>query len=121
MAYVAAPIVVEGDRVGVVSIGKPKTNIQRFIDTARRKLLLAVSPMSYFHKFEGKIKTSLVVYGKYDMTFLPELSRQVVDEFHRHKMKLQVAVLPCGHYTIGETPFKYLDAFYLSRFLASAF
>ncbi len=86
-----------------------------------RKLLLAVSPMSYFHKFEGKIKTSLVVYGKYDMTFLPELSQQVVDEFRRHKMKLQVAVLPCGHYTIGETPFKYLDAFYLSRFLASAF
>jgi two-component system sensor histidine kinase CreC len=42
VAYVAAPIIVDGDRVGVVSIGKPKTNIQRFIDTARRKLLLAV-------------------------------------------------------------------------------
>jgi two-component system sensor histidine kinase CreC len=42
VAYVAAPIVVDGERVGVVSIGKPKTNIQRFIDAARRKLLLAV-------------------------------------------------------------------------------
>jgi two-component system sensor histidine kinase CreC len=42
VAYVAAPIMVDGDRVGVVSIGKPKTNIQRFIDAARRKLLLAV-------------------------------------------------------------------------------
>lgn len=42
VAYVAAPIVVEGERVGVVSIGKPKTNIQRFIDAARRKLLLAM-------------------------------------------------------------------------------
>jgi two-component system sensor histidine kinase CreC len=42
VAYVAAPIVVDGERVGVVSIGKPRTNIQRFIDNARRKLLLAV-------------------------------------------------------------------------------
>ena len=29
-----APIVVDNERVGVVSIGKPKTNIQRFIDAA---------------------------------------------------------------------------------------
>jgi two-component system sensor histidine kinase CreC len=42
VAYVAAPIVVDGERVGVVSIGKPKTNIQRFIGYARQKLLIAV-------------------------------------------------------------------------------
>jgi two-component system sensor histidine kinase CreC len=42
VAYVAAPIVVDGERVGVVSIGKPKTTVQRFIDAARRKLLLAM-------------------------------------------------------------------------------
>lgn len=39
VAYVAAPIVVDGRRVGVVSIGKPKTNIKRFIDNARRQFL----------------------------------------------------------------------------------
>jgi two-component system sensor histidine kinase CreC len=42
VAYVAAPVVVDGELAGVVSIGKPKTNIQRFIDAARRKLLLAM-------------------------------------------------------------------------------
>lgn len=42
VAYVAAPILVEGDRVGVVSIGKPKVNMTRFVEAARRKLLLAV-------------------------------------------------------------------------------
>jgi hypothetical protein len=30
-------------------------------------------------------------------------------------------VLPCGHYTLGETPFKYMDAFHISRFVSKAF
>ncbi len=42
VAYVAAPIRVNGDLVGVVSLGKPNTNIERFIESARRKLLSAV-------------------------------------------------------------------------------
>ncbi|MFM2287382.1 MAG: hypothetical protein RL684_525 [Pseudomonadota bacterium] len=42
VAYVAAPIMVNGDLVGVVSLGKPKTNSQRFLDSARRKVLAAV-------------------------------------------------------------------------------
>jgi hypothetical protein len=24
--------------------------------------------------------------------------------------------LPCGHYTIGQTPFKYIDAFHIINF-----
>ena len=42
VAYVAAPILVNGKMVGVVSLGKPKTNLQRFVDNARRKLNYAV-------------------------------------------------------------------------------
>jgi two-component system sensor histidine kinase CreC len=38
VAYVAAPIYVGSERVGVVSLGKPKTNITRFLDNARRQL-----------------------------------------------------------------------------------
>ena len=30
---------------------------------------------------------------------------------------VQVACLPCAHYTTGQTPFKFLDAFLLCRFL----
>ncbi len=40
VAYVAAPIVVDGDLVGVVSLGKPKTNMQRFIGYARQKFIV---------------------------------------------------------------------------------
>jgi two-component system sensor histidine kinase CreC len=46
VAYVAAPILIDGKVSGVVSMGKPKTNIQRFIDNARRNLYYAVAVAS---------------------------------------------------------------------------
>jgi hypothetical protein len=30
-------------------------------------------------------------------------------------------VLPCGHYTTGETPYKYMDGWYLGWFVYRAF
>jgi hypothetical protein len=30
-------------------------------------------------------------------------------------------VLPCGHYTTGETPYKYLDGWYLGWFIYRAY
>lgn len=42
-AFVAAPVL-DGDRiVGVVSVGKPKENIRRFLDIARQNLLVAAA------------------------------------------------------------------------------
>jgi hypothetical protein len=55
------------------------------------------------------------------LTFLPEFSRQVVEQFERHGLDHKVAVLPCGHYTTGETPYKYMDGWHLASFLRTAF
>jgi two-component system, OmpR family, sensor histidine kinase CreC len=41
IAFVAAPIFQEGEIIGVVSVGKPKTNIKRFLDLARHNQWLA--------------------------------------------------------------------------------
>jgi hypothetical protein len=57
------------------------------------------------------------VYAKYDLTFPVDLSRHLVDEFARRGILTDVAVLPCGHYSTGEAPYKFLDAYYLIRFL----
>ncbi len=38
--YVAAPILLEGEIVGVLSVGKPTDNSNRFVESARRKLIL---------------------------------------------------------------------------------
>jgi dienelactone hydrolase len=80
----------------------------------------AISPMSYFEQFSRFPKKSLVVYATYDLTFLPEFSREIVAEFRRRQLDHRVAVLPCGHYTTGETPYKFLDAWHLVRFLNHA-
>ncbi len=85
-----------------------------------RNCWLAISPMSYFDQFSRFPKKSLIVYATYDLTFLPEFSRQIVEEFRRRRLDHRVAVLPCGHYTTGETPYKFLDAWHLVRFINSA-
>jgi dienelactone hydrolase len=86
-----------------------------------RRVWLAISPMSYFNQFSRWPKKSLIVYAKYDLTFLPEFSRQVVAEFARHELDYKAVSLPCGHYTTGETPFKYMDGWQLASFLRTAF
>ena len=63
----------------------------------------------------------LVVYANYDLTFPKEYSLQVVEAFRRDKIKFEPRVLPCGHYTTGETPYKYLDGWYLGWFVYRAY
>jgi dienelactone hydrolase len=86
-----------------------------------RKVWLAISPMSYFEQFSRWPKKSLIVYARYDLTFLPEFSRQIVAEFARHGLDHKVVVLPCGHYTTGEFPYNYMDGWQLVSFLRTAF
>ena len=95
---------------------EPRLDIDRL-----RALWTAVSPMSYFKQFARWKRKSLIVYAKYDLTFLPEFSRQVVAEFERYGLDHKVAVLPCGHYSMGEAPYKYLDGWHLASFLGRAF
>ncbi|MBV9182963.1 MAG: alpha/beta hydrolase family protein [Acidobacteria bacterium] len=86
-----------------------------------RGIWAAISPMSYFDQFARYSRRSLIIYATYDLTFLPEFSRQVVGEFERRGLDHKVAVLPCGHYSTGETPYKFLDGWYLASFLGRSF
>jgi hypothetical protein len=99
-----------------------RQGIEAAIDLERlRRLWLAISPMAYFDKFARYRKKSLVIYASYDLTFLPEFSRQVVSQFDAHHLDHKVVVLPCGHYTTGETPYKYMDGWQLASFFRTAF
>jgi hypothetical protein len=91
-----------------------------------RALWASVSPVNYYDKFvseavEGRKKKVLVVYADYDLTFPREYSLQVVEAFRRSGVNFEERVLPCGHYTTGETPFKYMDGWYLGWFVYRAF
>jgi dienelactone hydrolase len=99
-----------------------REGIESQIDLDRlRQLWSAVSPMSYFDQFARWPKKSLVVYADYDLTFLPEFSRDAVNEFQRRGLDHKVVVLPCGHYTTGEAPFKFMDGWQIASFLRTAF
>jgi Alpha/beta hydrolase domain containing 18 len=86
-----------------------------------RKVWMCISPIVYFDKFGRWPKKSLMIYGRYDLTFLPEFSMQAAGEFLRRGLDTTIKALPCGHYSLGETPYKYMDAWHISRFLAKAF
>jgi pimeloyl-ACP methyl ester carboxylesterase len=99
-----------------------RRGVEAEIDMERlRQVWLAISPIVYFKMFARYSRKSLIIYADYDLTFLPEFSRQVVAEFARHHLDHKVVVLPCGHYTTGETPFKYMDGWQLASFLRTAF
>jgi len=86
-----------------------------------RRCWMAISPIAYTEKLARWPKKSLFIYARYDLTFLPEFSRQIIAESLRLHLDTKVAVLPCGHYTVGEPPFKFLDAYCMASFLDRAF
>jgi hypothetical protein len=45
----------------------------------------------------------------------------VVKAFHENGIEFEERVLPCGHYTTGETPFQYMDGWYMGSFVYRAF
>lgn len=87
-----------------------------------RAIFAGISPMSFVREFaQAPGRRTLVVHATYDLTFLRELSLDVLRSFEVNGIRYTSKVLPCGHYTTGETPYKYLDGWYLGSFVWSAF
>lgn len=86
-----------------------------------RELFLGISPMAYMERFAADPKRVLVVHATYDLTFPLHLSLDVLKNFKRTGVDYVSRVLPCGHYITGETPYKYLDGWYLGSFVYDAF
>ena len=80
-----------------------------------RELWRPISPWSFIDRLRDR--KTLMVYAKYDLTFPVDLSLKLIEELKRRNIPLEVAVLPCGHYSTGAAPFKYLDGWYLGKFL----
>jgi hypothetical protein len=86
------------------------------LDTLRR-LWLAISPPSYYDIYAtNKRKKSKFIYTRYDTTFPLHLSRQVIEGARRHNWDHDSVELLCGHYTMGEFPFKFLTGYEICSF-----
>jgi len=80
-----------------------------------RRLWMPISPYQYLERITDR--RTLLVYARYDLTFPVDLSRKIIAECRRRRVPHQVRVLPCGHYTTGSAPFKYVDGYILTKFL----
>jgi hypothetical protein len=76
-----------------------------------------ISPASYLHRLARGGLQNLLIWARFDTTFLPEYSRAVVDRFRELKVPHRVVSLPCGHYTTGKPPFVWIDGLSMARFL----
>ena len=93
-----------------------REGLDGFIDLEQlRRAWRPISPFTYLEQVRRA--RTLLVYAKYDLTFPVDLSRALVEEFRRRALPHEVAILPCGHYSTGHAPFKFLDAYVMVRFL----
>lgn len=83
-----------------------------------REYWLPISPMSYLERLSGlPPRPQRYIYTLYDLSFPVDLSRDVIRELKRLKIKHSRAAIPCGHYTLGEKPWVYVDAFKIVSYL----
>ncbi|MCA1563850.1 MAG: alpha/beta hydrolase family protein [Acidobacteria bacterium] len=99
-----------------LSTAHVRAGLDGHIDLERlRRCWLPISPSPHLERMRGK--RVLLVYARYDLSFPVHLSRSLVDEFRRRGLEHETAVLPCGHYSTGVTPFNWMDGLVLARFL----
>ena len=82
-----------------------------------REVWMAISPPNYIERYARLQKKPLFVYARYDTTFPTRFSEQVIQKARELRFEHEAVALPCGHYTLGEAPFKYIDGYHICRFL----
>jgi pimeloyl-ACP methyl ester carboxylesterase len=76
-----------------------------------------ISPPHYIERYSTLKKKSLFIYARYDTTFPLHFSEQVMAKARELNLDHKAVMLPCGHYTMGETPFKFIDGYHICSFL----
>jgi len=84
-----------------------------------REFWAPVSPMPYVERGFGKGKKAFMVYGKYDPTFLPELTAQMLDALREHGAAPRTLELHCGHYSLELPGFAHLAGYRMLTYLRS--
>jgi len=83
-----------------------------------RYLWSPISPQPFVERLRGTDRRILMLSGRYDTTFLPQLSQQNYDEFDRCRIAHKRVWLPCGHYTMGKFPFNAMVGYQVVKWLA---
>jgi hypothetical protein len=81
-----------------------------------REYWAPISPMPYVERGMGAGRNTFMLYGKYDPTMLPELTRQMLDSLRLHGADPRILELPCGHYSLELAPFSYIAGYRMLTF-----
>jgi len=83
-----------------------------------REYWLPVSPMAYMEKLAAQPpRPQRYIYTKYDLSFPVELSIETMKALRNADIPHDEVALPCGHYTLGEKPWVWLDGYKIISFL----
>jgi len=82
-----------------------------------RSLWRPLSPASYYEQLRTMERPSLLIHGRYDLSFPPDLSRRLLQDFRNLGIPHEAFELPCGHYTTAKFPFNWIDGLRITRFL----
>jgi len=82
-----------------------------------REIWLPISPRAYLPKIVDTGKMSLLIHARYDHSFLPQLSRLVLEDYRRLGLPHEAIELRCGHYSSGKFPFNILLGYRMCEYL----
>lgn len=83
-----------------------------------RECWLPISPFPYAQKLSRmRARPMRFICARYDLSFPADLSRDAIAEARRLRLPLDVSWISCGHYSLGENPWKYLDGWKIISFL----
>lgn len=82
-----------------------------------RRFWSPISPFPYVPRLRRSRQKMLMVSARYDPTFWPEYSDQIIREVRKTGMESEVLSLPCGHYSLELAPFSYAAALRMGSFL----
>lgn len=97
-----------------------KTLEQQLTQDEARQAWLAISPSAFVPQMSGIKRKAKLIVAKYDLTFPYELSQILLNDCERHGLPIDKVILPCGHYTSGKAPYKFLDGYHIVSYFVKA-
>jgi Prolyl oligopeptidase family len=85
-----------------------------------REYWAPISPMPYVERGMGAGRNTFMVYGKYDPTFLPELTEEMLSALRRNGAEPRTLELPVGHYSLELPPFSYVAGWRMFSYFLEA-
>lgn len=85
-----------------------------------RRYWAPVSPYPYLSKLHGSSQKILAITAQHDPTFWPEFTNELLATVRREGIQFESMSLPCGHYSMGVAPFKWLAGYRFGTFLSES-